>query len=669
MKKEVFVCSLVFIFLFVSLVSADTLLDTKYPTSYKILLSDYFPAGSEYYNGSITIYIKAGSNEDDKYASSCTISSTDKDNVVLGLKNPSGLLVASYTFATHGIGSSYSSVTFSGLTNLPINGSNISVGVKCGTSMIASTNSHPYYAHIENHSGIISNSCTPTNCAANTCVGSSCTDCGISVPGTKTTGACSTCTPNCDLAENTCAGLIINNSCNTGTCIGTKECSEDQIMFRIYQENNSHVSIWNTSSYPLFITYDDVFNFSYSGSNPHSCTGTNTLFYLSAENNSHLSNSSGNGYNVPVCYGDLSCSVNFNSCTSDYKPVVRLYNYTNTHVSNLNDFNYPYLLCCKTLGSGVSLSADLKWKNMLGVDISGANVSDDVVIYLGQSNVDFSIVNAQTGAVIYSSHSNENFTFWQATAGNYSFNITTSTGSKLYSSNLTVLGSSDSSPNAKIDSPVYYILGQHYSLGYSIPFIHSSQDSDDLLTLVWDFANGTGSQVSFGMFSLFEKLLKNPTFGNINKSYAVAGIYDVKLTANERGRSLRSSNYTRVVVLQPGINVVPIISSPEKGKSMGTDVVSFDASQTYVVNCSTTMSPFNFTTIDGGLNCKYLHSPGSYTGANLPSSYSLNFKWDLGDGRIIENKWNSSTYYGIVKFVYRYADEGEHIAGLEVTYN
>ncbi len=588
---------------------------------------------------------------------------------MLGLKNPSGSLVASHIFETHGIASnSYSSVTFEGLKNIPIIGSKISVGVTCGSSMIASKNEHPYSAHIESNQGTLFNSCTTNNCASDTCVGSTCIDCGVSVSGTK---SCPTCTPNCDLAQDVCVGSTISNSCNTGICEGTKECGENQIMFRLYQNNNSHVSFWNTSSYPILFSFDEIFGYSYLGVDPRTCSSgySNVLFWLTAENNSHASNSSANGYVVPVCYGDLSCSVTLGSCISGFVPVVRLYNYTNTHVSDINDTNYPYYLCCKSAGSGSSFSTDLKWKNMLGENIAGANVSDDVVIYFGGGNVNFSIINAQTGALIYGGSSVENFTVWQATGGIYSFNITTSTGSKLYSSNLTVLGSSDFSPSAKIDSPVSSIFGQNYSLGSSIPFTHSSQDSDDLLNLVWDFANGTGSQVSFGMFSVFEKLLKNSNFGNINKSYSTAGVYDVTLTTIERGRSLSSSDYTRVIVLQQGINVVPIISSPAKGNSTGTDVVSFDASKTYVVNCSPSMSSFNFTTTDGNLKCKYLHAPETYTGANLPATYSLNFKWDLGDGRIIENRWNSSTYYGIVKFVYRYADEGEHIARLEVTYN
>lgn len=440
-------------------------------------------------------------------------------------------------------------------------------------------------------------------------------------------------------------------------------CSPDQTMFRLYQNTNSHAALWNQTIYSVQFCYNDTFGI-YTGLNPHNCTGTNTLFYLSAETNSHVSNSNADGYNIPVCYGDLNCTISASICTGEYKNISRFY-FTKSHISNLSDTNYPYTLCCKSSSAvgGSTFSTSLKWKDLIGNDISSANSRDDVVIYFGQGNVNFSIMNAQTGSMLYSGSSAENFTVWEAIAGLYFFNVTNSTGSMLYSNNLTVANSNDSSPSALISSPVCY----NYTLGALIPFNHSSQDSDDLLKLVWDFANGTGNQITFTGYSLFERLLKNNNLGDVQKSYSVPGVYDVKLTASERGRSLSSTSYTQVVILKEGINVVPEITSPEKGRSLGTDIVFFNASQTYVVNCSSTMVSPTFTTCDGGLRCKYLHSPGSYRGLDLP--YSLNFKWTLDDGRVIENKWNSSNYYGVVEFMYRYADSGEHTANLEVTYN
>jgi len=446
------------------------------------------------------------------------------------------------------------------------------------------------------------------------------------------------------------------------------DCNPDQVMFRLYQNTNSHAALWNQTIYTIPFCYNDSFG-TYTGANPHVCTGTNTLFYLIAENNSHVSNSSIGGYGVPVCYGDLECSVVLGACSSGFKNISRLYNYTNSHISNLTDTNYPYYLCCKK--SGAVFSADLKWKDLVGTDISSANISDDVVLFFAQPNVNFSIVNAQTGSILYSGESSEQYQVREVGPGIYFFNVTTSSGSLLYSNNLTVSGIEDSIPAPLLLSPLKSVLGQRYSVGSQIPFTQNSTDKDDLLNISWDFMNGSGSKVSFYNYSIFDKFLKGTSLGDINKSYSVQGVYDVILASSEKRRALSTHDYTRVVVLAEGINVIPIITSPERGITTNATTF-FNASQTYVVNCSASLSSPDFITNDGNLRCKYLHAPGSNRGVNLPSvpkPYSLVFNWTMDDGRSIVKAWNSTNYYGVVEFIYRFSETGQHLSKLSVTYN
>lgn len=453
-------------------------------------------------------------------------------------------------------------------------------------------------------------------------------------------------------------------------------CDDSQTMFRLYQNTNSHVALWNQTVYSIPFCYNDTFG-TYSGVNPHICTETNTLFYLTADSNSHVSNSSANGYSTPVCYGDLNCIVSTSVCTGEYKNISRLYNYTNSHISNLSDVNYPYYLCCKN--SGASFSTDLKWLDLKGGDLLTANVNDEVAIYFGQNNVNFTIINESSKVAIYTGSTSEKYYIWIAVAGKYSFNITTSLGDSYRSSNITISGSEDSSPSeSNIILPGYSLYGHRYSINYPISFTQNAGDSDDLLNLVWDFANGTGSQVTFSAYSLLDKLLKGTNFGDINKSYSESGVYNVKLYANEARRSLSTVSNTKIVAFKEGINIVPVVSSPLKGQSYFSDIVLFNASETYVANCVTCISGCSgervngFYTIDGGLNCTYIHAPNSYSsslyrGKNL-TGYKLKFEWLLDDGRTISGYWTKENYWNSVEFVYRFKIYGDHLTKLTVTY-
>jgi len=146
-----------------------------------------------------------------------------------------------------------------------------------------------------------------------------------------------------------------------------EECSDDQTIFKLFDETNSHVSKWNNANANVRVCYDELFSFPYTapaGSDPHTCipsgssSPNNKVLRTDGvgANNVHVEgpDGTGNGY-APLCYGDLSCRLvtanpaSSNPCsTSNGEALVASFlDVTNTHVSKGNDFNFAFKLCCK----------------------------------------------------------------------------------------------------------------------------------------------------------------------------------------------------------------------------------------------------------------------------------------------------------------------------------
>ncbi len=317
----------------------------------------------------------------------------------------------------------------------------------------------------------------------------------------------------------------------------------------------------------------------------------------------------------------------------------------------------------------VTLDPNLKWKNLNDDEITTAQINDYVVLFFGAANsginLKYSIVNDK-GVEGGFGNTNSGYVIWKALAGNYTFKITADDGATWrLSPSINFLGFNDAVPNpVRISSPANRAK---YMNGSAINFNQLSKDEDDLLNLKWAFGNGSYSSISD--YSFFERHFKNNNLGDIQVIYSTPGVYNINLSANEKDRSLKGANYTTVIVLQEGVNVVPLITAPVPWVKY-SKMVTFNASETFVANCSANMAPFNFTTVDGGLKCIYLHAPLSYRGANLPSSYNLTFNWTLDDGRNIVKKWNAKNYYdGAVEFLYKFDRTGEHTTKLSVSYD
>jgi len=194
------------------------------------------------------------------------------------------------------------------------------------------------------------------------------------------------------------------------------------------------------------------------------------------------------------------------------------------------------------------------------------------------------------------------------------------------------------------------------SVGEKINFNVSSHDEDDLLKITWDFGDGTTKVIT--------NYVNNPLLaGNSNyntsaavtHNYSSSGRYLIKLTAKEMERDQEDSKETYINVFNTGINVFPVISSPIG--VINNRTINFNASRSFVANCSTASCPSCPIQIEGGkLNCSYIHKSGNKSVGN----YDLNIAWTIEDSPDIKinGSW-SLNYSGVVDFL-KYLEKSDN---------
>ena len=343
--------------------------------------------------------------------------------------------------------------------------------------------------------------------------------------------------------------------------------------------------------------------------------------------------------------------------------------------SSIND-GYPFLRV-QGLTYVPSLSSSMNWTDLKGASINKIDKEDSVILFFGNENrnveVNYMINKTGLATAVLSGTTNKGFAVWKANElGNYTFSITKDNWvTRAISGPLNVTNVTNNAL-AVIDS-IIPVNGKRFSVGQLIWFNQSSSDEDDLLNLLWNFKDGNTKSID--NYSSFENSL-NSSFGSIQYNYSVAGNYLVELTAKESEREQEAVKFANIHILQTGVNVVPVITTPTNGEvyiSANDLYVTFNASQTYVVNCTLCTTGCSgerdngFYSEDGKLNCTYMHTPGTRINSNL-LDHSLFFNWTTGDGVSYSGYWNETNYYGSVEFVHRYANPGRYTASLAVSY-
>jgi len=173
------------------------------------------------------------------------------------------------------------------------------------------------------------------------------------------------------------------------------------------------------------------------------------------------------------------------------------------------------------------------------------------------------------------------------------------------------------------------------SSGTNISFNQASYDSDNILTITWDFGDGT-TQMIYNYMNCSGVICSalNGSYNltaNTKHSYSTAGPYVVTLSAEEEtGTEHKISSTSKTInVFNHGINVFPVISSPEGGKIYSDKTVNFNANNSFVTNCSYSCpdpAPAGGCFQVGNLFCYYLHHSSL---AITDRDYNLFIKWSL----------------------------------------
>lgn len=214
--------------------------------------------------------------------------------------------------------------------------------------------------------------------------------------------------------------------------------------------------------------------------------------------------------------------------------------------------------------------------------------------------------------------------------------------------------SSNSLPYTEIISPEET---DEYCEGVDINFSHQSYDVDDVLNLTWNFGNG--SYLSIENYVQALSFLDSFETGNVTGRYSSKGQYSVSLTAKEKTRAQQAVDSVSIRVLGEGINVVPIISSPATDSIQGY-LVNFNASQSYILNCSSDSSSPGQTFCDGALRCTYILAPG----AQQPTHGTVQIRWKEIDSQGNTVEWiRGNETQGVVWDSTNYGDMVNNLNG------
>ena len=467
-------------------------------------------------------------------------------------------------------------------------------------------------------------------------------------------------------------------------------CVNDQRILRLYFESNSHAASWNPSNsdYTIEICYDEIFGESYTGADPHECTGTNKVIGLFSNFNSHAEIPSLNNYPIQVCYGNLTCVKDTTPgilCSdTDKKVVLRLYNDTNSHVTTANYFNYPIKICCKDdITNHSQHPEDIYWTNMMGtpIDNLGAEIEDTVLMryknHAGES-YDFEIKEndpfIDDPIRIIPSENNFNFdnhlsAKWKITQEDYNsggsenkeeFYFIVNSEDFNHDYDLTVEKDlkSNALPNATITAPG---MDGKYLINSQISFSQESSDVDDDLNIIWDFNDENSQEFS-------DCLTFNRNNCDTNHSYSSSGVKVIKLTAEEMTRSQSAEDSVRILIYQPGINVFGMIDSPAVGEVIYGQWADIDASSSFVAECSEiclnpTIGCYPVTNGTYTLQCYDFPEP------TIGGVYNIFMQWIFDynheNEQIIEGYW-SADYNEVVEFDQWFRDPGYHTADLNI---
>ncbi|MBC8435097.1 PKD domain-containing protein, partial [archaeon] len=428
-------------------------------------------------------------------------------------------------------------------------------------------------------------------------------------------------------------------------------CSDDQTLFKLYRENNSHVSTYSDGNFPIEVCYNEFYGINYLGLEPHDCyeDNGNVVFWINSSKNSHISSDETDEYTIPVCYGNLKCKFTSVDCSDTEVLIAKSYSLENSHIS-LRQEEYSYNICCtNTLEFRESF-----WSDLVGNQVDSVELGDSVLMIA--KGFEFNTTQAHNYSINGAADLNFvekawnwiTFRGWEPSESwvMNSLNEWKTSIVGIFSFNVNVIGTSISANSGFLNIlederdtiPTVEILSEDSVVTLvNTPIIFNStvKDEDDFLTVTWDFGDGT-PQLSKQNYAL---ATSDSIYLTANYTFSEPGHYVVKLTASERDRNEKTFDSVDVFVYDEGVNVIPVVSSPINGKNDYGNTIWFDATQSFVADCSLTQfrTGYDYKINDTELHCMYVHAPGE---TSVGSGYTLGVKWVI-DGKS-DDKWDGA---------------------------
>jgi hypothetical protein len=359
----------------------------------------------------------------------------------------------------------------------------------------------------------------------------------------------------------------------------------------------------------LFIGFHQGYFTGYAVSTPvdNSCSDNQTIMLLSGLDNAHGA-AYNQSYTTRICYSSIFPGVvytdsNPHQCTGN-NSVLNLSSISNAHAGIMSSMPYQIPICY----------GDLVCRNTTG----SCNADEQFVVSLS------SITNAHLSA-------NNN---------TYANKICCS------SANTRPSRPSSLSLVANITSP---FAGDIYFTDSIVRFRQNSyaKSGSHIIETKWDLGNGTTLSGE-----------------SLNLSYSQSGIKRITLIVKDNESNVAEDS-AQILIADNGINVIPIINSPEDLSTVRTKSVSFDGRDSYVLNISRTTNTFDCVAggcplnISGycGTNCQNVNNSAGKRG----NYSSMLFNWSFGSAVLSQSGLGKSS--GDVNF----SNPGDNILYLKLT--
>jgi PKD repeat protein len=447
------------------------------------------------------------------------------------------------------------------------------------------------------------------------------------------------------------------------------DCTNENEIFSLSNENNAHGEIASQSSYLYEICYNQLFVDSISNNytgEVHPSVCNNPIVKLSSPTNAHA----GNAYSTNVCYADLTCAVKNNSCNNNEKAIASMSALTNAHLGKAEV--YSFKICCA--------APKARWENFGSQEISSAGLGWAIrLVYENPALADGEIVrfdikekdtlvddDIRTGdnALSVAAKDGKASAEWQVTQGDLDKTKGDYEGFYFETrgriSNLISVDENyrNSYPMAVIGSPVD---GGIYFTGTPIVFNHTSYDNEGPVSVEWDIGEN----------------LADKTKNNFTHSYSQAGQKNIKLTAKDKSGLENTAQISILVVDSASTSgsVYPFINSPREGQAIvSADLkINYNGEGSYAVKTEVTGVCVNRIRCLAGKCPDKVNGLPSCAGSarsipitNSPQAYNaLNFEWRFPDG-------NSSVVAegaGKKEGVYGYAGAGNKMIELTASFS